>query len=177
MHKGWSSWYCCFRHRYCCCPRKSPYLNIQASACMMVLYMYINFVCHCISTKVFIGKLPSVHVHVDDRVAWWWKEVMIMDKQISYTTLIGVHSNWHAFHAPQLMSCDYILCTCVCTDVIYSHTRMYTHWHTPSHPHSLTPSHPPPHHAPVCLQLPPIFPAVIHGTQTPWKSSHGSLGK
>ena len=49
------------------------------------------------------GYGMSVHDH---RIVWWWRKG-VMDRQISYMTLVGVHSTMHL-----LMSCNYYVCVC-----------------------------------------------------------------
>ena len=65
---------------------------------IMLMYYNMYTMLH-LATKVFfffyweiVGYGMSVGGH---SVARWWKAVVIMDKQISYMTLIGVYSTMH----------------------------------------------------------------------------------
>ena len=57
-------------------------------------------VCVCLqspSNPSFYRQIIGYGMSVDDhRIAWWWKGVM--DKQIGYLTLIGVHSTMLLMH-------------------------------------------------------------------------------
>ena len=51
----------------------------------------------------------------------------VMGKQISYMTLIGVHSTMHLVH-PNLMSCNYYLLCTICRPRVH-HVHVVLHQH------------------------------------------------
>ena len=87
---------------------KEHWLNFWASVGWVEWY-YVQ-VCvynHLRSNQSFYRQTVGYGMSVDDhRVAWWWKGVI--EKQISYMTLIGVHEMYC------VTICGIIMCVVIC---------------------------------------------------------------